>query len=118
MRDGPCCGAATGQALDSAMAPRTRDIAIGDHVFLLGQEEECGAVRDVLEGERLLVVDIENAGDFQVPFDAIADVIEQKVVLDPEGIDGPLKAAIARAHEAEDYPPRDTAHPPPDSGAA
>jgi hypothetical protein len=100
------------------MAQRLPPIEIGYHVFLVGAEEESGAVRDIRPAERCIVVDIENAGDFEIPLDAIDSVVEQKVFLDPRRLDAKLRAAVKHAHDAEDYPPRDDTHAPPETGSA
>ncbi len=87
------------------MAQRLPRIEIGFHVFLHGEEEECGAVREVLNQE--LLINFENAGDFQVDFEAIDDVVEQKVFLNPARLDQGLLEKIGHAHDQEDFPPSD-----------
>ena len=58
------------------MARKLPMIEIGFHVFPQGGDEEVGAVREVAPGGRPeLVVDIENAGDFVIPLDAVTDVL-------------------------------------------
>ncbi|GAC1601056.1 MAG: hypothetical protein NVS4B10_12910 [Myxococcales bacterium] len=75
-------------------------IEIGFSVFSKDGEEEFGAVRDIL-ADGHLVVAIENKGDVLIPLDAIADVIEHKVLLDLQKLGGPIRKAIAHAHDAE-----------------
>lgn len=78
-------------------------IRVGFQVFVEEGAEECGAVREVApEGRAEIVVYIENAGDFIVPFDAIRSAHDGKVVLDPARIDEDLLAAIAHAHNREE----------------
>ena len=61
---------------------------------------EFGAVRDVSpEG---LVVYVENAGDFQVSFDAVEAVHSHKVILRCSKLDLDLRRAIGHAHDAEE----------------
>ena len=72
----------------------------GFDVFLHDGEKSFGAVRQVRKTE--LVVYVENAGDFEVPFSAVKDAEAEKVILDSGRIDGKLKDAIRRAHSGED----------------
>ena len=58
------------------------------------------AVRQVRKNE--LVVYVENAGDFEIPFSAIKDAEAEKVILDSAKLDPRLKEAIRRAHSGED----------------
>ncbi len=72
----------------------------GFDVFLHDGEKGFGAVRQVRKHE--LVVYIENAGDFEVPFSAVKDAEAGKVILDGTKLDVRLKDAIRRAHKGED----------------
>jgi hypothetical protein len=75
----------------------------GFEVFLSDHDKAFGAVREVApQGRQEVVVYVENAGDFYVPLDAIADVHAQKVILNRAKLDKKLRQAIARAHDAED----------------
>lgn len=75
----------------------------GFDVFVHDGEKAFGAVRRVhFEGKNELLVYVENAGDFVVPYDAIKDVHADKVILDCNKIDRRLKSAIGHAHEVED----------------
>src|SRR5438132_13288867 len=57
------------------MARKLPLIEVGFQVFPNGSTEEFGAVREVAPGGRPeLVVDIENAGDFVIPLEAVAGV--------------------------------------------
>ena len=69
-------------------------------VFLHDGQKPFGAVRQVRKRE--LVVYIENAGDFEIPFSTIRDVQAGKVTLDPVKLDAKLRDAIRRAHIGED----------------
>jgi hypothetical protein len=113
---GPACEAvskADGRALLrvppmtnlSAMPRKLPLIEVGYHVFSEGGDEEVGAVREVAPGGRPeLVVDIENAGDFVVPLDAVTAVLEEKVIVDPKKLPDRVVQAMQHAHDAEDYP--------------
>jgi hypothetical protein len=76
------------------------NIREGFDVFLHDGDKGVGAVRQVRKHE--LVVYIENAGDFEVPFSAVKDAEAGKVILDSGKLDPKLKAAIRRAHIGED----------------
>jgi hypothetical protein len=77
----------------------TSAIEIGFQVFGSDGGEEFGAVRDV--SDRGLTIYVENAGDFQVPFDAIEAVHSQKVIIKLAKLDRKLREAIGHAHDAE-----------------
>jgi hypothetical protein len=72
----------------------------GFDVFVHDGDKAFGAVREVRRGE--MVIYVENAGDFTVPFGAIADVHAEKVILNSGKLDPALKRAIAQAHKGED----------------
>jgi hypothetical protein len=72
----------------------------GFDVFLADGDKAFGAVRQVRKHE--LVVYIENAGDFEIPFSAIKDAEAEKVILDGSLLEPKLKEAIRRAHSGED----------------
>jgi len=77
-------------------------IEIGDQVYIGKDAEEVGAVREVApDGQPLIVVDIENAGDFTVPLEWIESVVEHKVVLAEDRLDERLREAARHAHDAE-----------------
>jgi hypothetical protein len=96
--------AASGATL-SRMAHKLPLIEVGFHVFPQGGDEEVGAVREVAPGGRPeLLVDIENAGDFVIPLDAVTAVLEEKVIVDVEKLPDRVRNAIRHAHDAEDYP--------------
>jgi hypothetical protein len=76
------------------------NIREGFDVFLHDGEKSFGAVRQVRKSE--LVVYVENAGDFEVPFSAIKDAEAEKVILDSAQLPPRLKEAIRRAHSKED----------------
>lgn len=81
------------------MSTTKHAVAIGDQAFLADGGEEFGAVRDVRPDG--IVIYVENANEFIVPFDAVAAVHARKVIFDARKLDAPLRAAIARAHDAE-----------------
>jgi hypothetical protein len=72
----------------------------GFDVFVHDGDKAFGAVREVGKGE--IVVYVENAGDFRIPFGAITDVHADKVILDCGKLEARLKRAIGHAHERED----------------
>jgi hypothetical protein len=77
-------------------------IAEGFDVFVHDGEKAFGAVREVSAGKKELVVYVENAGDFTVPFGAVKAVHDEKVILDCGKLSLPLRKAIGHAHEGED----------------
>lgn len=74
-------------------------IEIGYQAFLADGGEEFGAIRDVKKDS--LIVYVENAGDFVVPFDAVEAVHSQKVIFARDKLDPHLRNAIGHAHDAE-----------------
>ena len=75
----------------------------GFEVFLSDGQHAFGAVRQVApHGRPELVVYVENAGDFFVPFDAVEAVHSHKVILTLRKLDARLRRAIGHAHDAED----------------
>jgi hypothetical protein len=76
------------------------DIDIGYHAFVTDGGEEFGAIRAVHPDR--LVVYVENAGDFDVPRDAVRAVHSQKVVFDCGRLAPALRQAIGHAHDEED----------------
>ena len=78
------------------------NIEVGYQTFVSDGGEEFGAVRQVApHGRPELVIYVENAGDFVVPFDAVEAVHSQKVILNCRKLDRRLREAIGHAHEAE-----------------
>jgi hypothetical protein len=77
-------------------------IEVGYQVFASDGGEEFGAVRQVMPaGRPELVIYVENAGDFVVPFDAVEAVHSEKVILNCRKLDRRLRQAIGHAHDAE-----------------
>jgi hypothetical protein len=77
-------------------------IEVGYQVFVADGGEEVGAVRQVApNGQPELVIYVENAGDFVVPFAAVKAVHFQKVILDGDKLEHRLRRAIGHAHDAE-----------------
>ena len=75
----------------------------GFEVFVSDDDKAFGAVRQVRpHGRSELVVYVENAGDFTIPFAAISAVHSQKVIVDCDKLDHRLRKAIGHAHDAED----------------
>jgi hypothetical protein len=77
-------------------------IAEGFDVFVHDGNKDFGAVRQVFKGRKELVVYVENAGDFTLPFSAIKAVHDEKVVLDCAKLPFSLRQAIGHVHEGED----------------
>jgi hypothetical protein len=77
------------------------DIQVGYQVFTSDGGDEVGAVRGVLRDRRRLVVYIINTGDCEIPFDDIAAVHSQKVILKWDKLTPELRDAIRHAHDAE-----------------
>ena len=77
-------------------------IEVGYQAFASDGGEEFGAVRQVAPaGRPELVIYVENAGDFIVPFDAVEAVHSEKVILNCRKLDRRLRQAIGHAHDAE-----------------
>jgi hypothetical protein len=74
-------------------------VSVGDQVFLEGNDEEIGAVRQVSPDH--VVVYIENAGDFVVRGPHVKAAHDGKLVLDPKHADPVLLGAARGAHERE-----------------
>lgn len=77
-------------------------IEVGFQAFVLDGGEEFGAIRKISPNGRLLTVYVENAGDFDVPIDAVASVHSDKVVFDCGKLEARLRRAIGHAHDAEE----------------
>lgn len=73
----------------------------GFMVFAAEGEAGIGSVRQVREQAPELVVYIENAGDFDLPLSAVRSVHDDKVVLDCDRLDAPLREAVNHARDAE-----------------
>ena len=77
-------------------------IKIGFQVFTEDGGEVFGAVRAVApNGEPVIVVYVENAGEFTVDLDAVRGVHAQKVIVALDKLDKALRLAIGHAHMAE-----------------
>jgi hypothetical protein len=74
-------------------------IEVGYQAFASDGGEEFGAIREVSADG--LVVYVENAGEFQVPLEAVAAVHSQKVIFDCSKLDPALRDAIRHAHDGE-----------------
>ena len=75
------------------------EVQVGYQTFVADGESEFGAVREVSRDG--LVVYVENAGEFTVPWDAVHDVHFKKVIFDCRKLDARLRTAIGHAHDAE-----------------
>jgi hypothetical protein len=83
-------------------------IEIGYPVFLGDGADAFGAVRDIVpNGRPVLVVNVEGAGDIEVPLDAVVKVAAKKVIVDYERLDEVMHRAIEHVLDREDFPPRD-----------
>jgi hypothetical protein len=85
---------------DGAVAERIEE---GDMVFVVDGEDGIGSVRRVLPGGSMLVVYIENGGDFEIPLGAVRAVHSGKVVLNLDHLPTPVLEAIGNARRSE-YP--------------
>ena len=96
---GPARGTMDASAVGPGRRIAMQRVEIGYQTFVADGDAEFGAVREVSRDG--LVVYVENAGDFSVPWDAVRDVHYQKVILDCEKLDPRLRTAIGHAHDAE-----------------
>lgn len=77
-------------------------IEAGYQTFLSDSDSAFGAVRRIApDGHRVLVIYVENAGEFVVPFDAVEAVHAQKVILARDKLTPELCEAIGHAHDDE-----------------
>ena len=74
------------------------EIQGGFHVFVAGRQDSIGGVRKVAP---LLVIYVENGGEFVVPNEAVEAVHSQKVILNRDKLDPSMLQAIEHAHDAE-----------------
>ena len=78
-------------------------IEVGYQTFVSDGDVAFGAVRQVApEGRPELVIYVENAGDFVVPFSAVDAVHAHKVVVNCDRLDRDVRRAIGHAHDAEE----------------
>jgi hypothetical protein len=80
----------------------TEKIEIGFQAYVSDGREEFGAVRAIADSRGELVIYVENAGDFAVPFEAVESVHSGKVVLSCVKLEPRLRRAIGHAHDAEE----------------
>ena len=77
-------------------------IDVGFQVYLEDGGDPFGAVRDVSRRSRGgIIIDIEGAGDFEIPLEAIKAVHFGKVILDATRVDARTRDAIRHAHDRE-----------------
>jgi hypothetical protein len=74
-------------------------VSVGDQVFVDGNAEEIGAVREVNPDH--VVVYVENSGDFVVRGPHVKSAHDGKLVLDPARAEPELLAAARDAHAQE-----------------
>ncbi|WP_133478619.1 hypothetical protein [Cognatilysobacter segetis] len=74
-------------------------IEVGQMVFVADGSVGVGAVRETRRTE--FVVNIQNAGDFVLPHDAVRDVHSGKVVLDMARLAPEVVEALRHVHDAE-----------------
>ena len=74
-------------------------IEVGQMVFVADGSVGVGAVRETRPTE--FVVNIQNAGDFVLPLDAVRDVHSGKVVLDVARLAPDVVEALRHVHDAE-----------------
>lgn len=74
-------------------------IEVGQMVFVADGSVGVGAVRETRANE--VVVNIENAGDFVLPIEAVRDVHSGKVVLDMDRLAPEVVEALRHVHDAE-----------------
>lgn len=77
-------------------------IEVGFQAFVSDGGEEFGAIRKISPNGKVLTVYVENAGDFQVPIDAVASVHSEKVIFECSKLEARLRRAIGHAHDAEE----------------
>lgn len=74
-------------------------IEVGQMVFVADGGVGVGAVRETRDDG--LVVNIQNAGDFVLPLDAVRDVHSGKVVLNVDRLAPEIVEALRHVHDAE-----------------
>lgn len=74
-------------------------VSVGDQVYLDGNDEEIGAVRQVAPDH--VIVYVENAGDFVVRGPHVKSAHDGKLVLDPHHAEPELLSAARDAHARE-----------------
>jgi hypothetical protein len=75
----------------------------GFDVFTQDGDKAFGAVRLVApDGRPELVIFVENAGHFTIPFTAVLDVHSPKVIVNCSRVGRPLRQAIGHAHDPDD----------------
>lgn len=81
-------------------------IEIGFPVFIGDGADAFGAVRDIVpDGRPVLIVNVENAGDVEIPIEAVLKVVEKRVVVAFDRLDERVRAALGHTTDREDFPP-------------
>jgi hypothetical protein len=85
------------------MNQKLNAIEIGHQVYLNEGDDPFGAVRRVApDGREEVVIYIENAGEFELPIEAVRSAHDAKVVLERGRLDERLLDAITHAHDREE----------------
>ena len=83
-------------------------IEIGYELFLGDGAAAFGGVRAVMPGGRpTLLVNIEGAGDVQIPIAAVEKVVEKRVVVRWEALEPDVQVAVKHTLDQEEFPPAD-----------
>jgi hypothetical protein len=82
--------------------PQHNPIEVGFQVYATEGGEVFGAVRGYTPHTNTLVIYIENAGDFEVPVEAVQRVHDDKVIVDVGRLDPRIREAITHAHDREE----------------
>lgn len=78
-------------------------IEVGFQTFVSdAPTEEFGAVMKISRKRKMLTVYVENAGEFEVPLDAVKSVQSEKVTFECGKLDLRLRKAIGHAHDREE----------------
>lgn len=76
-----------------------QQVEVGQMVFVADGGMGVGGVREVSEDG--LVINIQNAGDFELPLAAVRDVHDGKVLLDLRRLEPNVLEALRHVHDAE-----------------
>ena len=82
--------------------PQHDPIEVGFQVYATEGGEVFGAVRSYTPHTNTLVIYIENAGDFEVPLEAVQRVHDGKIIVDVGRLDPRIHEAITHAHDREE----------------
>jgi hypothetical protein len=82
--------------------PQHEPIEVGFQVYAAEGGEVFGAVRGYTPQTNTLVIYVENAGDFEIPVEAVQRVHDDKVIVDVGRLDPRIREAITHAHDREE----------------